>query len=97
MPKWTDVKLSKPHRRKKNKVKGYTRKRTKNAHRNKAHKRKPRRTDAQISAAKAAKKRRKKKPQTRKPIKKVNKIKRTPKIKQPTRNKFAFPKHLFKS
>lgn len=48
--KWLSVKLSRPHRRKKHDVKGY-KQNTSKAHRNKAHKRRPRRTDKQIKAA----------------------------------------------
>lgn len=56
MVKWVKIKLSRPHRRKKHDVKGYTQK-TSKPHRNQGHKRRARRTDAQI---KAAEKRRKK-------------------------------------
>jgi len=53
--KWISIKLSRPHRRKTHDVKGYKQK-TSKAHRNKSHKRRPRRTDAQIQAAKKRKK-----------------------------------------
>lgn len=56
MGKKIKVKGSRPHRRNKHKVKGYSRK-TSKPHRNKPHKRSARRTDVQI---KKAEKRRKK-------------------------------------
>ena len=60
MVKWIKVKLSRPHRRKKHDVKGYTQK-TSKPHRNTSHKRRPRRTDAQIKAAEKRKNKTKKK------------------------------------
>lgn len=56
--KWTNVKPSRPHRQPKHKVKGYNMT-TSDPHRNKGYKRRPRRTDAQIKAAKKARKPRK--------------------------------------
>lgn len=56
--KWVSVRLSKPSRRKKHKVKAHTQK-TSKAFRRKKHKRRPRRTNAQIKRAQARKKARK--------------------------------------
>lgn len=64
--KWVSVKKSKLHRRPAHDVKGYHMKRTKDPLRIKKHKRRPRRTQAQIAAAKArqqaAQKKKKSKP-----------------------------------
>jgi hypothetical protein len=55
MVKWVTVKTSKPHRRRSHTVKSYSMDRTKNAFRIQSHKRRPRRTNAQIKAAKSRK------------------------------------------